>query len=173
MEAQLSIIFRLTSRWKALVLLDEADVFVQERSLNHNMNGQISVFLRKLEYYQGVMFLTTNRVKTFDNAFQSRITMAFKYDSLSLRTKRTVWERFLMKATTKYGPAVCKPKELDMLAHKILNGRQVSSISICCRRDSAHGGLEDQECDRSGIRISDSRKGKGIDATYFGSRGGK
>jgi hypothetical protein len=55
--------------------------------------------------------------------------MAFKYDSLSLKTRRTVWERFLMKATTEYGPAVYKPKELDKLAEKTLNGRQVSSIS--------------------------------------------
>lgn len=129
MEAQLSLIFRLTSHWKALVLLDEADVFVQERSLNNNRNGQVSVFLRKLEYYQGVMFLTTNRVKTFDDAIQSRITIAFKYDSLSLKTRRTVWERFLVKATTEYGPAVYKPNELDKLAQKALNGRQVSSIS--------------------------------------------
>jgi hypothetical protein len=40
-EAQLSFIFRLTSHWKALVLLDEADVFIQKRSLNHTMNGQL------------------------------------------------------------------------------------------------------------------------------------
>lgn len=50
------------SHWRALVLLDEADVFVQERSLNHNVNGLVSVFLRRLEYFQGVMFLTTIRV---------------------------------------------------------------------------------------------------------------
>jgi hypothetical protein len=50
-EAQLSFIFRLTSHWKALALLDKADVSVQKRSLNHTMNGQVSVFLRKLGYY--------------------------------------------------------------------------------------------------------------------------
>jgi prenyltransferase beta subunit len=66
-EAQFSFIFRLISHWKALVLLDEADVFVQNRSLNHTMNGQVSVFLRKLEYYQGVIFLITNRVRDIDN----------------------------------------------------------------------------------------------------------
>jgi hypothetical protein len=62
LETQLSLIFRLTSHGKALVLLDEADVYVQERLLNHNVNGLVSVFLRKLDYFQGVMFLTTNRV---------------------------------------------------------------------------------------------------------------
>jgi len=127
-ETQLSLIFRLTSHWKALVLLDEADVFVQRRSLNHTMNGQVSVFLRKLEYYQGVMFLTTNRVKDIDDAVQSRITTAFKYDGLSVATRRKVWERFLKKATTGSGPAVYKPRDLDTLASKTLNGRQVSAI---------------------------------------------
>ena len=34
---------------------------------------QVGVFLRLLEYHQGVLFLTTNRVKSFDSAFHSRI----------------------------------------------------------------------------------------------------
>jgi hypothetical protein len=70
------------------------------------MNGQISVFLRKLEYYQGVMFLTINRVKDIDDTIQSRITTVFKYDGLSVATRRKVWERFLKKAITVNGPVV-------------------------------------------------------------------
>jgi AAA+ superfamily predicted ATPase len=127
LEMRLTLIFRLTSHWKALVLLDEADVFVQERSLNHTSNGLVSVFLRRLEYYQGVMFLTTNRVTTFDNAIKSRITIALKYDSLPVATRRTIWEEFLKKATTTYGPVTCKSKQLEKLAEMPLNGRQVSS----------------------------------------------
>ena len=93
LETRLSLIFRLTSHWKAIVLLDEADIFVQERSLNHNVNGLVSVFLRKLEYFQGVMFLTTNRVKSFDDAIKSRITLALRYDSLPPATRRIIWEK--------------------------------------------------------------------------------
>ena len=137
MDAQLSLISRLTSHWKALVLLDEADVFVQERSLNHHMNDKVSVFLRKLEYFQGVMFLTINRVKDFDDAIQSRITQAFTYGALSFTTRRTVWERFLKKATTVYGPAAYKPDDLNSLTWRSLNGRQVTPFSLCCGEEFA------------------------------------
>jgi len=133
LEARLALIFRLTSHWKALLLLDEADVFVQERSLSHTSNGLVSVFLCKLDY-QGVMFLTTNRVKTFDHAINSRITMALKYDSLSVATRRTILEKFLKKAMTVYGPVICKSKELETLAKKPLNGRQVSPHPTSCHK---------------------------------------
>jgi hypothetical protein len=133
LESRLSLIFRLTSHWKALVLLDEADVFVQERSTNHNTNGLVSVFLRKLEYFQGVMFMTTNRVRSFDDAIKSRITLALRYDSLSPATRRIIWKKFLDKATTSSGPATYKSTELDAFARKSLNGRQVSVLPISCR----------------------------------------
>jgi hypothetical protein len=41
------------------------------------------VFLRVLEYYAGVLFLTTNRVGGFDEAFTSRIHVSLYYPELS------------------------------------------------------------------------------------------
>jgi hypothetical protein len=61
-----------------------------QQSFNHTMNSRVSSFLPKPEYYQGLMFLTKKRVKNFDDVIQSRITLAFKYQSLSLKIKRTV-----------------------------------------------------------------------------------
>jgi SpoVK/Ycf46/Vps4 family AAA+-type ATPase len=141
LESRLSLIFRLTSHWKALVLLDEADVFVQERSFSHSANGLVSVFLRKLEYFQGVMFMTTNRVKTFDEAIKSRITLALKYESLSPATRLVIWKKFLKRATTPSGPAVCKSKVLDQFAQKPLNGRQVGVLLISRRQSFANREL--------------------------------
>lgn len=58
------------------MLLDEADVFL-ERRVNNDIkrNAMVGVFLRLLEYHQGILFLTTNRVSTFDDAFNSRISV--------------------------------------------------------------------------------------------------
>lgn len=42
------------------------------------------VFLRILEYYRGILFLTTNRVGTIDEAFKSRIHMSLYYPPLDL-----------------------------------------------------------------------------------------
>ena len=125
LEDQLSRISQLAYHWKALVLLDEADVFVQARSINSHQNARVSVFLRKLEYNQGIMFLTTNRVRDFDDAIQSRITLAVRYEPLSLTTRKQVWESFLKKAVTVNGAAKFDQKELERLAGKDLNGRQV------------------------------------------------
>ena len=74
LEAQLPLIFQRADKWNAVLLLDEADVFLEQRSIHDvHRNALFSVFLRELEYYQGIMFLTTNRVKQIDDAIASRI----------------------------------------------------------------------------------------------------
>jgi len=113
----------MAHQWKALLLLDEADVFVEQRTSNDLVrNGLVSVFLRKLEYLQGVMFLTTNRVSEFDVGILSRIHLMFKYEDLSKAAGRQIWERFIERV----GPTKVKPEELELLVNNKLNGRQVS-----------------------------------------------
>ncbi|ERF71539.1 hypothetical protein EPUS_00528 [Endocarpon pusillum Z07020] len=59
--------------WGDLVLLDEADIYLEKRAYNEvERNSVVSVFLRALEYYRGLLFLTTNRVNAFDDAFKPR-----------------------------------------------------------------------------------------------------
>jgi hypothetical protein len=48
-----------------------------------------AVFLRVLEYYAGILFLTTNRIGDFDEAFASRIHMSLYYPELDeTKTKK-------------------------------------------------------------------------------------
>lgn len=132
LEDQLSTIFRLAHHWKTLVLLDEADVFVQSRSFVNPHNALVSVFLRKLEYYRGIMILATNRVKDIDDAIQSRISVALHYEPLGFSTRKTIWESFLKKAATAKGRASYTPADLDWLSRKEVNGRQVRfRIDMC------------------------------------------
>jgi AAA+ superfamily predicted ATPase len=75
-----------------MVLLDEADVYLEaRRARDIARNGLVSIFLRALEYYRGVLFLTTNRVQTFDTAFTSRIHVALHYKSLSDEDREKIW----------------------------------------------------------------------------------
>ncbi|KAJ4271439.1 hypothetical protein NW762_000141 [Fusarium torreyae] len=91
-EANLSYFFELGQRYGALVLLDEADVYLERRrSKDIARNGLVSVFLRALEYYRGVLFLTTNRVQSFDSAFLSRIHVALHYKNLSHEDRERIW----------------------------------------------------------------------------------
>lgn len=83
-ESSLNNTFYLASKWGCVLLLDEADVFLTQRSrLDLKRNALVSVFLRVLEYYNGLLFLTTNRVGTIDEAFKSRIHMSLYYPPLN------------------------------------------------------------------------------------------
>ncbi|CEN62690.1 hypothetical protein ASPCAL09322 [Aspergillus calidoustus] len=83
-ETNLRDIFRLAHLWDCVLLLDEADVFLSRRELSDlKRNALVSVFLRVLEYYSGILFLTTNRVGTLDEAFKSRIHVSLYYPPLS------------------------------------------------------------------------------------------
>ncbi|KFZ04779.1 hypothetical protein V501_08981 [Pseudogymnoascus sp. VKM F-4519 (FW-2642)] len=82
-ETALQTNFALANRWGCILLLDEADVFLAERRReDFKRNGLVAVFLRVLEYYAGILFLTTNRIGDFDEAFASRIHMSLHYPAL-------------------------------------------------------------------------------------------
>ncbi|KAL5041600.1 hypothetical protein BDW71DRAFT_211983 [Aspergillus fruticulosus] len=66
-----------------VLLLDEADIFLSRRdTADVKRNALVSVFLRVLEYYSGILFLTTNRVGLLDEAFKSRINLSLLYQPL-------------------------------------------------------------------------------------------
>lgn len=82
-ERKLDTFFFLAQKWKCVLLLDEADVFLTRRSTgDFTRNGIVSVFLRVLETFTGVLILTTNRVGEFDEAFRSRIHVSILYPRL-------------------------------------------------------------------------------------------
>lgn len=51
-----------------------------------------TVFLRVLEYYAGVLFLTTNRIGDFDEAFSSRIHISLYYPPLTRNSTRKIFD---------------------------------------------------------------------------------
>lgn len=130
MENELDRVLELCTRWNAILLLDEADVFLERRTDNDmQRNAVVSVFLRKLEYYRGIMFLTTNRAGSFDEAFRSRIHIAIKYPGLDCTARRSIWVNFLKQARQvhEYGVQV-SDKEIDELSEREINGREVRNI---------------------------------------------
>jgi hypothetical protein len=51
-----------------------------------------TVFLRVLEYYSGILFLTTNKVGKFDEAFKSRIHISLYYPKLDRPATGKIWD---------------------------------------------------------------------------------
>lgn len=121
LEEKLTTILELAAMWRAVLLLDEADIFLEKRGNDIERNAMVGVFLRLLEYHNGVLMLTTNRVKEFDAAFHSRISLAIKYPKMSRETREAVWLRLLDAAGFGHIPAA-------KLSHLEINGREVKNL---------------------------------------------
>jgi hypothetical protein len=48
-----------------------------------------------IEYYEGVLFLTTNRAADFDEAFQNRVHVTIKYPPLDTQKRACIWKSLL------------------------------------------------------------------------------
>ncbi|KAI0381093.1 hypothetical protein F5Y04DRAFT_281067 [Hypomontagnella monticulosa] len=98
LERNLLRFFKDANNWDAIVLLDEADVYLERRSPNDlRRNSIVSIFLRALDYFQGILFLTTNRVGLFDEAFLSRIHVSIGYESLNDAARGKIWDNLFKK----------------------------------------------------------------------------
>ena len=124
LEHNLSQILDISSVWNAVILIDEADIFLERRS-EHDIarNALVGIFLRLLEYHTGVLFLTTNRVKNFDQAFHSRISVALKYPDLDEQARAQIWATFFDFAGIRNIPQ----DALSELAKHEINGRQIKT----------------------------------------------
>lgn len=56
-----------------------------------------TVFLRRLEYFRGILFLTTNRPAQIDEAFTSRIQAIIGYPRLTDDKRNKIWATFFDK----------------------------------------------------------------------------
>ncbi|KAK3341903.1 P-loop containing nucleoside triphosphate hydrolase protein [Lasiosphaeria hispida] len=125
LDHQLTRIMDMTATWRAVLLIDEADVFLERRSLHDlHRNAMVSVFLRVLEYYSGILFLTTNRVTTFDDAFKSRIHIPIRYTDLSVDSRKQIWRNFCGRVP---GGVDIDERGFGVLAEHDLNGRQIKN----------------------------------------------
>lgn len=143
-ETKLGNVFRLAHLWDCVLLLDEADVFLSQRSRmdmkrNALVSGEaaqfllmvhiipamltyLTVFLRVLEYYHGLLFLTTNRVGTIDEAFKSRIHISLYYPMLDQIQTQAIFRVNIdkMRALDEQRAALVNQPVLDIREDEIL-----------------------------------------------------
>ncbi|CAG8416467.1 unnamed protein product [Penicillium salamii] len=127
-ERYLESVLYLGTIWQCVVLLDEADVFLEERTQQDlQRNALVSVFLRVLEYYSGILILTSNRIGTFDEAFKSRVQLTLHYPDLDESSRRRIWSNFITRIhhTNPHAKADQILEKIDELAKFELNGREI------------------------------------------------
>ncbi len=134
-EKYLESVLHLGKTWGCVVLIDEAEVFLEQRSLdNLERNALVSVFLRFLEYYEGILILTSNRVGTFDEAFKSRILLSLHYEKLTRSQRTKIWKKFFKRL-----------KEIDDSAATVASATEPGSLKRKFQDESTGIDFEDIE----------------------------
>lgn len=86
----------------------------------------LKVFLRLVEHYQGVLFLTTNRMEVIDPAFQSRVDFILPYTGLTMEAREEVWRNLITRAGAERMDV--SDEDIWKLAQLNLNGREIKNL---------------------------------------------
>lgn len=106
-----------------------------------------------LEYYSGILFLTTNRVGTIDEAFKSRIHISLYYPPLDLKTTREIWKVNIKRASSRVDTddaALLKFAKKHFSKNKGPGGKQWNGRQIFNAFQTAIALSEFEEMERKG-----------------------
>jgi hypothetical protein len=137
METTLKEILTRAQRWGAVMLIDEADVYIKRRDDNITMNAVVGVFLRVLEYFNGLLFLTTNRVDDIDEAIVSRCIAMIKFYPPDADARRKIWRVM----TQQFGLAVDEPLIGELVEiFPAATGRDIKGLAKLVAKFCQHQG---------------------------------
>lgn len=128
-EEGLSRVLYIAQRFGAMVMIDEANAYVHERDTNHEQTAIVGVFLRKLEYFRGVLFLATNQTKAnqqfdIDEAILSRCVAVIDFDMPTPAEAAQIW----IVQCRQQGIAVSKETVRELAQKYNLSGRSIRNV---------------------------------------------
>ncbi len=99
-EKQLGKVFDQAERAHAVLLFDEADSLFSKRTevkTSNDRYGNLAVnyLLQRLEQYEGVAILTTNKEASLDDALQRRLSMHLHLEIPEVAERRRLWQSFI------------------------------------------------------------------------------
>jgi hypothetical protein len=127
-EENLGRVFTRVSRWNAVLQFDECEIFLTRRGEDLERSAIVGSFLRLLDYYQGILFLTTNRPEVLDHAVLSRVMLKLNYPDLDHGARAVIWRTMLESA----GLTLVEGS-LEDLAETPVNGRQIRNLTRLAR----------------------------------------
>lgn len=137
-EANLTRILRRAARWGAILLLDEADVYIRKRDNDLQHNAIVAEFLRTLEYFDGLLFMTTNRMDDVDDAILSRCIAVIRYDTPPADAARQIWRTLAVQFGADIPEAL---QEALLTSYPELSGRDIKELIKLATRYCAHKNL--------------------------------
>jgi SpoVK/Ycf46/Vps4 family AAA+-type ATPase len=129
---RLSVGFQRAKRYRSVLLLDEVDVFIRKRGGTGGVSfdENTSVFLRMMEYYDGVLLMTTNLPDQIDPAVFSRVHICLEYKAPEARERKAIWNGMLpteLKAAI-LGTPDEHEEMLQELSEIPINGREIKTV---------------------------------------------
>lgn len=125
LEAKLIVVLKRAMRWGALLLLDECDVYTRTRENDIEQNAIVGVFLRLLEKFRGILFMTSNRAAAIDDAILSRCIAHIRYELPNQQDSELIWEVLAENYSVDL-----MPKEITKLAEEfpLISGRNIKTL---------------------------------------------
>jgi hypothetical protein len=127
----LETVLERAEKWKAILLLDEADVYIRKRDNSMQHNAIVAAFLRRIERFDGIMFLTTNRSDDVDPAIISRCSAIIDYKNPDKESLFKIWKVLSENYSVKMSDTL-----IEELSNKYneLTGRDVKELLKLARR---------------------------------------
>ncbi len=125
-EKNLAQIFDSAEDGRLVLLFDEADTLFAKRtevktSTDRYANSEVNFLLQRLDTFQGVALLTTNRPGAMDPAFQRRLSMAVTFPEPDEDLRERIWQVHIPKAV---------PRDPDLDLADIARSHQFSGGHI-------------------------------------------
>ncbi len=83
-----------------------------------------------MDYFKGVMFLTTNRPEVIDAAIYSRVTLNVDYPDLDVETRELIWNEKLKNAKIEVADGLNKISKIEINGREIRNMVRLAKIVL-------------------------------------------
>ncbi len=174
-EKNLAKIFAEAESSNAILFFDEADALFGRRSEvrdahDRYANIEISYLLQRVEEYEGVVILATNRNKDMDEAFVRRLHFIIEFPFPAEADRQRIWQG-IWPSETPLGPDL----DLDLMARRFeIAGGNIRNIAVAAAFLAADdGGTVTMRHLVRAIRREYQKMGKVVAEEEFGGYGGR
>jgi SpoVK/Ycf46/Vps4 family AAA+-type ATPase len=134
-EKRLKLVFDVCERANVMLFFDEADALFGQRTQvkdahDRFANIEIDYLLQRMEQFEGIAILATNRKGDLDKAFVRRLRFILDFFPPGPLERKVLWQRALQDRSPS-GEALLEPMDWDFLAGKLnMTGADIAAAAL-------------------------------------------
>jgi len=135
-EKRLKRVFDACERSNALLFFDEADALFGQRTQvkdahDRFANIEIDYLLQRMEHYEGIAILATNRKEDLDKAFMRRLRFVIDFLPPGPAERRVLWRKALPEKSPEGQPLLDERIDWQLLADRLnLTGADIKTAAL-------------------------------------------